>query len=133
LKWRYLKEIKTFKSIKDFKEGIRAIKQENIIIQSITIDGKRGYINNIKKLLGNIPIQIYLQILFFICVICVYFTKKLSFKDISLTNTQSSFEKDLKDLKDLMNLLLQARILSRIHRLLLSPKGKILFLSSTKK
>ena len=31
-------------SIKDFKEGIRAVKQANIGIQSITIDGKRGYI-----------------------------------------------------------------------------------------
>ena len=49
------------KSIKDFKEGIRAIRQANIGIQSITIDGKRGYINNIKKLLGNIPVQMYLQ------------------------------------------------------------------------
>ena len=52
----YLKEIKT-ESIRDFKEGIRAVKQANICIHSITIDGKRGYINNIKKLLGNIPIQ----------------------------------------------------------------------------
>ena len=60
----YLKEIKT-ESIRDFKEGIRAIKQANIAILSITIDGKRGYINNIKKLLGNIPIQMYLQIFIF--------------------------------------------------------------------
>ena len=64
LKWCYLKEIKT-ESIKDFKEGIRAVKQANIGIQSITIDGKRGYINNIKKLLGNIPVQMYLQIYIF--------------------------------------------------------------------
>ena len=80
----YFKEIKT-ESIKDFKEGIRALKQANIGINSIIIDGKRGYINNIKKLLGNIPIQMYLQIYISYLRNLYFSTKKRSFKDISLT------------------------------------------------
>lgn len=55
----YLKEIKT-ESVRYFKEGIRAIMEANYSIHSITIDGRRGYINTIKKLLGNIPIQMCL-------------------------------------------------------------------------
>lgn len=55
----YFKEIKT-ESVKDFREGIIALKAANYRIKSITIDGRRGYINNIRKLLGNIPIQMCL-------------------------------------------------------------------------
>lgn len=55
----YFKEIKT-ESIKDFREGINALKAANYRILSVTIDGRRGYINNIRKLLGNIPIQMCL-------------------------------------------------------------------------
>lgn len=55
----YFKEIRT-ESIKDFKEGINALKAANYQIRSVTIDGRRGYINNIRKLLGNIPIQMCL-------------------------------------------------------------------------
>lgn len=54
----YLKEIKT-ESVQSFREAIIAIKDRCRII-SITIDGRRGYINNIRKLLGNIPIQMCL-------------------------------------------------------------------------
>ena len=103
----YLKEIKT-ESIRDFKEGIRAVKQANIGIQSITIDGKRGYINNIKKLLGNIPIQMYLQILFFICVSCkllrnlCLFHQKAIIRRYITDNPQSLCGKDLKDLMNLL-------------------------------
>jgi len=85
----YLKEIKT-ESIKDFKEDIRAIKQANIGIQSITIDGKRGYINNIKKLLGNIPIQM-----------CIFHQKAIIRRYIT-DNPQSLCGKDLKDLMNLL-------------------------------
>jgi hypothetical protein len=55
----YFKEVKT-ESVKDFREGIIALKAANYRISSITIDGRRGYINNIRKLLGNIPIQMCL-------------------------------------------------------------------------
>ncbi|MFM7557142.1 MAG: hypothetical protein ACKO46_01050 [Alphaproteobacteria bacterium] len=85
----YFKEIKT-ESIKDFKEGIKAIKQANIGINSITIDGKRGYINNIKKLLGNIPIQM-----------CLFHQKAIIRRYIA-NNPQSSCGKDLKELMHLL-------------------------------
>ena len=55
----YFKEIKT-ESVKHFREGIMALKAANYRIVSVTIDGRRGYINNIRKLLGNIPIQMCL-------------------------------------------------------------------------
>lgn len=55
----YFKEIKT-ESVKHFREGIRALKAAKYRIQSVTIDGRRGYVNNIRKLLGNIPIQMCL-------------------------------------------------------------------------
>lgn len=55
----YFKEINT-ESVKYFKEGIRAIKSAGFTINSVTVDGRRGYINNIRKLLGNIPIQMCL-------------------------------------------------------------------------
>lgn len=55
----YFKEIKT-ESVKHFREGIIVLKAANYVIQSVTVDGRRGYINNIRKLLGNIPIQMCL-------------------------------------------------------------------------
>lgn len=54
----YLKEIKT-ESVQSFREAIISIRDRCKII-SVTIDGRRGYINNIRKLLGNIPIQMCL-------------------------------------------------------------------------
>ena len=54
----YLKEIKT-ESVQSFREAIMAIRDRCRII-SVTIDGRSGYINNIRKLLGNIPIQMCL-------------------------------------------------------------------------
>lgn len=55
----YFKEIKT-ESVKYFREGIRAVKAAGFSIHSVTIDGRRGYINAIRKLIGNIPIQMCL-------------------------------------------------------------------------
>jgi hypothetical protein len=55
----YFKEIKT-ESVKEFRAGINVIKSANYRILSVTVDGRRGYINNIRKLLGNIPIQMCL-------------------------------------------------------------------------
>lgn len=53
----YFKEIKT-ESIQEFREGLIAIRDCGYyIIHSVTVDGRRGYINNIRKLLGNIPVQ----------------------------------------------------------------------------
>ena len=85
----YFKEIKT-ESIKDFKEGIKALKAAKYSIQSITIDGRRGYINNIKKLLGNIPIQM-----------CLFHQKAIIRRYI----TDRPRSKCGKDLKELIKLL----------------------------
>ena len=53
----YFKEIRT-ESIQHFREGLISIRDCGYyIIHYVTVDGRRGYINNIRKLLGNIPIQ----------------------------------------------------------------------------
>jgi len=85
----YFKEIKT-ESIKDFREGIKALKAAKYSILSITIDGKRGYINNIKKLLGNIPIQM-----------CLFHQKAIVRRYIT-DRPRSSCGKDLKELTHLL-------------------------------
>lgn len=81
----YFKEIKT-ESIKHFKEGIKALKDANYRILSVTVDGRRGYINNIRKLLGNIPIQM-----------CLFHQKAIVRRYIT-DRPQSSCGKALKDL-----------------------------------
>lgn len=81
----YFKEIKT-ESIKDFCEGINTLKSVNYCILSITIDGKRGYINNIRKLLGNIPIQM-----------CLFHQKAIVRRYIT-DRPRSQCGKDLKEL-----------------------------------
>ena len=53
----YFKEIKT-ESVKHLREGLMTIIDAGYLLKSITIDGRRGYFNNIKKIFGkNIPIQ----------------------------------------------------------------------------
>jgi len=44
----YFKEVKT-ESVKDFREGILALKAANYSILSVTIDGRRGYISTISE------------------------------------------------------------------------------------
>jgi len=81
----YFKEVKT-ESIKDFREGINALKAANYCILSITIDGRRGYINNIRKLLGQIPIQM-----------CLFHQKAIVRRYIT-DRPRSQCGKDLKEL-----------------------------------
>jgi hypothetical protein len=85
----YFKEIKT-ESIKHFREGIIALKRANYRIASVTVDGRRGYINNIRKLLGNIPIQMCL------------FHQKLIIRRYITDKPQSQCGKDLKELMHLL-------------------------------
>jgi hypothetical protein len=85
----YFKEIKT-ESVKDFKEGIIALNAANYRILSVTIDGKRGYINNIRKLLGNIPIQMCL------------FHQKAIIRRYLTDKPRSQCGKDLKELMHLI-------------------------------
>ena len=85
----YFKEIKT-ESVKDFREGIIALKTSNYRILSVTIDGRRGYINNIKKLLGRIPIQM-----------CLFHQKAIIRRYIT-DKPRSQCGKDLKELMHLI-------------------------------
>jgi hypothetical protein len=85
----YFKEVKT-ESVKDFREGIIALKAANYSILSITIDGRRGYINNIRKLLGNIPIQM-----------CLFHQKAIVRRYIT-DRPRSQCGKDLKELMHLL-------------------------------
>ena len=85
----YFKEIKT-ESVKDFREGINALKASNYSILSVTIDGRRGYINNIRKLLGKIPIQM-----------CLFHQKAIIRRYIT-DNPRSSCGKDLKQVMHLL-------------------------------
>ncbi|NBV06212.1 MAG: hypothetical protein EBS06_03125 [Proteobacteria bacterium] len=85
----YFKEVKT-ESVKDFREGIIALKAANYRILRVTIDGRRGYINNIRKLLGKIPIQM-----------CLFHQKAIIRRYI----TDCPRSQCGKDLKELMHLL----------------------------
>ena len=85
----YFKEVKT-ESVKDFREGINTLKAANYRICSITIDGRRGYINNIRKLLGKIPIQM-----------CLFHQKAIIRRYIT-DKPRSSCGKDLKQLMQLL-------------------------------
>ncbi len=57
---------------------------------SVTIDGRRGYINNIRKLLGNIPIQM-----------CLFHQKAIIRRYIT-DKPRSQCGKDLKELMHLI-------------------------------
>lgn len=115
----YFKEIKV-ESIKDFREGIESIKAANYVILSVTIDGRRGYINSIKKLLGNIPIQM-----------CLFHQKAIVRRYV----TDRPRSKCGKDLKELMHLLCkpehqqefieQFYILKDNYRYLLQQKNEL--------
>jgi hypothetical protein len=101
----YFKEIKT-ESVKDFREGIITLKAANYRILSITIDGRRGYINNIRKLLGNIPIQMCL------------FHQKAIIRRYLTDRPRSSCGKDLKELMHLLcKPKLQQEFIDQFYRL----------------
>ena len=59
-------------------------------ITSVTIDGRRGYINNINKLLGNVPIQM-----------CLFHQRAIVRRYIT-DKPKSSCGKDLKDLMNIL-------------------------------
>jgi hypothetical protein len=85
----YFKEVRT-ESVKDFREGINTLITANYRILSITIDGRRGYINNIRKLLGNIPIQM-----------CLFHQKAIIRRYIT-DRPRSQCGRDLKELMHLL-------------------------------
>jgi len=81
----YFKEIKT-ESVKCFKDGLVTLMAANYRIISITVDGRRGYVNAIKRLLGNIPVQM-----------CLFHQKAIVRRYIT-DKPQSQCGMDLKDL-----------------------------------
>ena len=55
----WFKEIKT-ENVAELREGLYALKKAGYSFKSVTIDGRSGYYNNIKKVLGPVPIQMCL-------------------------------------------------------------------------
>jgi len=55
----YFREIKT-ETTADLRSGLLDIKKAGFGIKSVTIDGRRGYYQSIRKILGNVPIQMCL-------------------------------------------------------------------------
>ena len=100
----YLKEIKT-ENVSDLKIGLLELKKANYNIKSVTIDGKRGYINNIKKILGkNTPIQM-----------CLFHQKAIVRRYIT-DNPRSQCGADLKEImKDLCNVKKQQDFINNFH------------------
>lgn len=85
----YFKEIKT-ETVKEFQDGINTLIAANYNILSVTIDGRRGYIKSIRKLLGNIPIQMCL------------FHQKLIVRRYVTDKPRSECGRDLKELMHLL-------------------------------
>ena len=85
----YFKEVKT-ESIKDFREGVMALKAANYRILSVTIDGRRGYINNIKSFLERFPFK------------CAFIIKKAIVRRYITDKPRSQCGKDLKELMHLL-------------------------------
>lgn len=52
----YFREIKT-ETVTDLRASLFELIDAGFRIKSVTIDGRRGYYQNIRKILGNIPIQ----------------------------------------------------------------------------
>jgi hypothetical protein len=55
----YFHEIKT-ETVADLREGLHAILDAGFQVKSVTIDGRRGFYENIKKILGPVPVQMWL-------------------------------------------------------------------------
>jgi hypothetical protein len=47
-------------NVAELREGLMALKEAGYQFKSVTIDGRRGYYKNIKKILGPVPIQMRL-------------------------------------------------------------------------
>jgi hypothetical protein len=83
----YFHEIKT-ENTADLRSGLIDIKEAGFRIKSVTIDGRRGYIRNIRKILGPVPIQM-----------CIFHQKMIVRRYIT-DKPQSACGKDLKMLME---------------------------------
>jgi hypothetical protein len=52
----WFREIRS-EGVKHLRRGLHELKEAGFRIKSITIDGRAGYYNAIRKLLGGVPIQ----------------------------------------------------------------------------
>ena len=55
----WFKEIKT-ENVAELRQGLFDLKKAGYRFKSVTIDGRKGYYSNIKKILGPVPIQMCL-------------------------------------------------------------------------
>jgi len=55
----YFHEIKT-ETVADLRQGLFAIREAGYKVKSVTIDGRKGFYEHIKKILGPVPIQMCL-------------------------------------------------------------------------
>ena len=55
----YFHEIKT-ETVADLRHGLYALTDAGFRIRSVTIDGRRGFYETIKKILGPVPVQMCL-------------------------------------------------------------------------
>ncbi len=81
----WFKEIKT-ESVKDFRHGLRDLLEAGYRFKSVTIDGRRGYFNAIKTMLGPVPVQM-----------CLFHQKAIIRRYIT-DKPQSACGKELKNL-----------------------------------
>lgn len=81
----YFREIKT-ESVKHLREALYELVQAGYRFKSVTIDGRKGFYENIRKILGGVPIQM-----------CLFHQKAIIRRYIS-NNPKLPPAKDLKDL-----------------------------------
>jgi len=55
----YFFEIKT-ESVRNLRKGLKALVEAGYRFKSFTIDGRKGYLQNIRKMFGNVPVQMCL-------------------------------------------------------------------------
>lgn len=106
----YFHEIKT-ENMADLRTGLFALRKAGFRIKSVTIDGKRGYIQNIRKVLGFVPIQM-----------CIFHQKMIMRRYIT-DKPKSSCGKDLKALMERLCSMDHQEFIDRFYTLLAEYKG----------
>lgn len=109
----YFREIRT-ETMADLRRGLREVTEAGYRIKSITIDGRRGYYNNIRKMLGNIPIQM-----------CLFHQKSILRRYLT-DNPKSGCGKDLKALAARLCHMDAAEFVERFYGLAESYRGFLL-------
>jgi hypothetical protein len=106
----YFHEIKT-ETMADLRAGLFALHKAGWRFASVTIDGKRGYYQNIRKLLGNVPIQM-----------CIFHQKAIMRRYIT-DKPKSACGKDLKALMGALCHMDHQEFIDKFYMLLREYKG----------